>query len=40
MTIHCHSLEALATVCAQLVQAGVTFDAHTATLKITLTGGY
>jgi len=40
MNIQCATLSELAKVCAQLVREGVLFDAHTATLEITMTGGY
>lgn len=38
--IRCTTIEELATVVAQLVREGVTFDANTATLVVTLTGGF
>lgn len=40
MYIEVTSLQELATVCAALVREGVTFKASTATLVITLLGGY
>jgi hypothetical protein len=40
MLIRCADLDDLIAVCAGLVQKGVTFDACTRLLTITLTGGY
>ncbi len=40
MTIHCHDLATLAATCAALVREGVTFRACTASLIITLLGGF
>jgi hypothetical protein len=40
MTIRCHDYTAVAFICAELVRQGVTFEADTTTLTITLTGGY
>lgn len=39
-TIKCESLAHLAQVCSELVREGVIFNACTATLVVTLTGGY
>ena len=40
MTIQCYTIKELIEVCAGLVSTGVTYEAHTNTLLITLTGGY
>jgi hypothetical protein len=40
MTIRCQTLTELAKVCADLVREGVTFEAQTHNLTITLTGGF
>jgi len=40
MTIRCETLQELIQVTAGLVAQGVTFEAHTRNLSITLTGGY
>lgn len=38
--IICHDLTAIAFICAELVRQGVTFEADTTTMTVTLTGGY
>lgn len=40
MTIHCTDVADLVDVCARLAEKGLTFEASTDTLTITLTGGY
>jgi hypothetical protein len=39
-TIVCGSLSQLATLCAEFVMKGLTFEANAEYLTITLTGGY
>ena len=40
MMITCDTMEHFCTVCAALAREGVTFEAHTSSLEIHLTGGY
>ena len=40
MTIQCETLGEFIKVCAGLAKEGVTFDAYTDGLKVTLTGGH
>lgn len=40
MRIQCGSIAELVQVCAALVREGVTFRADTATLEVTMTGGF
>jgi len=40
MTIRCANLANLIDVCARLAEKGLTFEASTETMIITLTGGY
>lgn len=39
-TIQCHDLESFTLVCAAMVREGLSFQAHTATLTVVLTGGF
>lgn len=40
MTIHCDSIDHFVLIIGRLVEAGLTFEAHSGPLTITLTGGY